>query len=214
AIDWSHLTPLLEAELRAPGVPDAFAGDDVPVPVVSVDSGSVASWPLKMSHASNYAASPPGLLSSGLSRLSALTGLHFASSSSTSAESLIRGRCVLVGDAAHTVHPLAGQGLNLGLADARCLSSHLIRASRLGSDLGAPLALAAYEKERWAPNQAMVSATDALHFVYALDPNEERGMKWAKEMAVWARATATEVLNELGPVKEGIASFAGSGRRR
>jgi ubiquinone biosynthesis monooxygenase Coq6 len=45
-------------------------------------------------------------------------------------------RTVLIGDAAHTIHPLAGQGLNLGLADAECLARHLLKGMSTGEDLG------------------------------------------------------------------------------
>ena len=109
-------------------------------------------------------------------------------------------RTVLVGDAAHTVHPLAGQGLNLGLADSRSLSTLLTRLALQGADLGAYLSLKPYPKERYLANHAVLSACDHLASLYArTDP-----------VSVWARSTGVEVLNELGPVKDLIMRRAGS----
>lgn len=63
----------------------------------------------------------------------------------------------LIGDAAHSIHPLAGQGVNLGFADVQCLVAHLSQ-SALSS------ALTQYERERQAANQQMMRAMDAIHF--------------------------------------------------
>lgn len=73
---------------------------------------------------------------------------------------------VLAGDAAHTVHPLAGQGLNLGLADAHALAQHVSRRAywRSVADLGA---LRAYERERKAALWSMALATDGLQQVFS-----------------------------------------------
>lgn len=144
-----------------------------------------------------------------------------------------RTRVVLVGDAAHSVHPLAGQGLNLGLADARALAETLSSAAADGADLGSPLALSAYESARWGPNEAMLRATDALHLAYAVAPPSRltptqdgqvddsmtgpsnAAADLAREAFVWIRGTGMEIINELGPLKDGMTRFAGSvGPRR
>ncbi|KAJ9086987.1 putative ubiquinone biosynthesis monooxygenase, variant 2 [Entomophthora muscae] len=80
-------------------------------------------------------------------------------------------RVALVGDAAHTIHPLAGQGLNLGLADAKSLGSHLSRGLLGGSDIGSLTLLQGYASERYWPNLAMLGATDKINRLFrAVDP--------------------------------------------
>lgn len=64
------------------------------------------------------------------------------------AEEMVKGRLALLGDAAHGIHPIAGQGLNLGLKDAAALGQVLIEAARLGEDLGSNLVLERYARWR------------------------------------------------------------------
>jgi 2-octaprenyl-6-methoxyphenol hydroxylase len=78
-------------------------------------------------------------------------------------------RLALVGDAAHTIHPIAGQGLNLGFRDAIALSDLLIEASRRGEDLGASSLLRQYQRRRRPDNLAMLAATDALDRLFSTD---------------------------------------------
>ena len=75
-------------------------------------------------------------------------------------------RFLAVGDAAHAMHPLAGQGVNVGLADARCLADVLLRASDVRGDPGHALLLARYRRERFGPTFAMQLATDSLFRLY------------------------------------------------
>jgi len=77
-------------------------------------------------------------------------------------------RAVLVGDAAHTVHPLAGQGMNLGLADAAALARVVEDALLAGEDPGDLKVLRRYERERKGANLEMLVALDALHRLFAL----------------------------------------------
>ena len=75
-------------------------------------------------------------------------------------------RFLAVGDAAHTLHPLAGQGVNLGLADARCLFDLWQRAPDVQGDPGHSLLLSRYRRERYGPTLAMQLATDGLFRLY------------------------------------------------
>jgi 2-octaprenyl-3-methyl-6-methoxy-1,4-benzoquinol hydroxylase/2-octaprenylphenol hydroxylase len=78
----------------------------------------------------------------------------------------VAGRCVLAGDAAHVVHPLAGQGMNLGLRDVACLRRVLRDSRARGSDIGAPHVLRRYERERRSENTLAARGLDAIERVY------------------------------------------------
>jgi ubiquinone biosynthesis monooxygenase Coq6 len=82
------------------------------------------------------------------------------------ATSLVGPRVALVGDAAHTVHPLAGQGLNLGLADARSLAECVAYAVAHGMDIGDGFALARYSENRFGKGLLMAGGVDVLNSVY------------------------------------------------
>ncbi|RAQ99702.1 ubiquinone biosynthesis monooxygenase coq6 [Stemphylium lycopersici] len=71
-------------------------------------------------------------------------------------------RVALVGDAAHTIHPLAGQGLNQGQGDAASLVQTISHAVQTGQDIGSTLALESYNSERYAENNAMLGNRDHL----------------------------------------------------
>ncbi len=77
-------------------------------------------------------------------------------------------RVALVGDAAHTVHPLAGQGMNLGLLDAAVLTDVLLRAADEGEDFGDLRVLRRYERQRKGDNLRMLLALDALHRLFGI----------------------------------------------
>ncbi len=83
------------------------------------------------------------------------------------ADRYIAERCALVGDAAHVVHPLAGQGVNLGLLDAAALAQLCLQARASGELPGAQRTLRAYERWRKGENQLMEFAIDAFNRVLA-----------------------------------------------
>ena len=74
----------------------------------------------------------------------------------------VRGRVVVIGNAAHTLHPIAGQGFNLGIRDVAALAEVIDAASAAGSDIGAPAVLATYEAWRQAEQRNVALATDGL----------------------------------------------------
>lgn len=76
-------------------------------------------------------------------------------------------RVALVADAAHGIHPIAGQGLNLGFRDIAALHDCLIAARERGDDLGGDAVLTAYERRRRMDNMAMAGTTDALVWLFS-----------------------------------------------
>jgi 2-polyprenylphenol 6-hydroxylase len=77
-------------------------------------------------------------------------------------------RIALLGDAAHTVHPLAGQGMNLGLLDATCIAGVIEDALLAGEDVGDHKVLRRYERQRKGDNLAMLAAFDGLNRLFRL----------------------------------------------
>lgn len=77
-------------------------------------------------------------------------------------------RLVLVGDAAHGIHPIAGQGFNLGLRDVAALVEVLVDGSRLGMDLGDAQLLARYQRWRSIDTLMVAGATDGLARIYGI----------------------------------------------
>jgi 2-octaprenyl-6-methoxyphenol hydroxylase len=78
-------------------------------------------------------------------------------------------RLALVGDAAHGIHPIAGQGFNLGLRDIAVLCDELAEAARLGLDIGAPEVLRRFQASRRVDTMTLVLATDGLNRLFSND---------------------------------------------
>jgi 2-octaprenyl-6-methoxyphenol hydroxylase len=85
------------------------------------------------------------------------------------ARRFVSGRLALVGDAAHVVHPVAGQGLNLGLRDVAALAETIVGEMRLGLDPGAPAPLATYQRQRRFDVAASGLGLDALNRLFSND---------------------------------------------
>lgn len=99
-----------------------------------------------------------------------LAGARFTYPLSLSlAERFIAPRLALVGDAAHGVHPIAGQGLNLGLRDVAALAEVLILARRRGEEPGSPAALEEYQRWRRFDATALALGMDTVNRVFSTD---------------------------------------------
>jgi 2-octaprenylphenol hydroxylase len=100
-------------------------------------------------------------------------------------------RAALVGDAAHTIHPLAGQGMNQGLLDAAVLAVTIEDAVLAGEDPGDLKVLRRYERERKGDNLQMLLALDGLHRLFGLPawaaPIRSAGLKAVDSSAVAKR---------------------------
>ncbi|XP_066381529.1 uncharacterized protein [Miscanthus floridulus] len=107
-------------------------------------------------------------------------------------------RLVLVGDAAHTVHPLAGQGVNLGFGDAAALAKVIAEGVSVGSDVGDLTLLQRYEKDRKAANVAMTAVLDGFQKMYSVDFGPLNIV----------RAAAFHGAQYISPLKKSIISYA------
>jgi 2-octaprenylphenol hydroxylase len=93
----------------------------------------------------------------------------------------------LIGDAAHTIHPLAGQGVNLGFLDAAVLAEVLQHAVERGERLADVKVLSRYERRRMPHNLALMAAMEGLERLFQADPLPMRwlrntGLKWVDQM--------------------------------
>lgn len=97
------------------------------------------------------------------------------------AERTIDRRLALVGDAAHGMHPIAGQGMNMGIRDVAALAEVVAEAARLGLDPGGPDVLARYQRWRRFDNLLMLGMTDALNRLFS---NDLRPVKLARDLGL------------------------------
>jgi ubiquinone biosynthesis monooxygenase Coq6 len=114
------------------------------------------------------------------------------------ADTYIGERVALVGDAAHTVHPLAGQGLNQGQGDVESLAGTIEYAVTHGQDIGVHMSLEAYNADRYAANNLLLGVVDKLHKLYAVESGP----------LIPLRSIGLRAVNALGPVKQFFMSQA------
>lgn len=114
------------------------------------------------------------------------------------ADTYIGERVALVGDAAHTVNPLAGQGLNQGQGDVESLAKTIEFAVTHGQDIGVQMSLETYNAERYAANHMLMGVVDKLHKIYAVDSGP----------LVPLRSLGLRAVNAIGPLKSFFMSQA------
>ena len=115
------------------------------------------------------------------------------------AEKLVAPRIALLGDAAHGIHPIAGQGLNLGLKGSAALAQVLVDATRLGEDIGATAVLERYAAWRRFDNVAVALAGDLFTRLYSNDDPLVR----------LARGVGMSVVNRIAPARRFFMQEAG-----
>lgn len=128
-----------------------------------------------------------------------LAGPRFSHPLSLSqAETYITERMALIGDAAHAIHPIAGQGLNMGLRDVAAMAEVLVDAARLGLDIGSQPVLARYERWRRFDNVLLASVTDGLTRLFS---NDVPPIRLARDLGLAA-------VNRLPPAKHFLMRHA------
>ena len=115
------------------------------------------------------------------------------------ADRLTGPRTALIGDAAHGVHPVAGQGLNMGLKDAAALAEVLIEAIRLGEDIGSNLVLERYARWRRFDNVVLAAGFDAFVRLFS---NDIAPVRLARDLGMAA-------VNRIGPLRRAFMREAG-----
>ncbi|MUK31200.1 FAD-dependent 2-octaprenylphenol hydroxylase [Aliivibrio fischeri] len=108
------------------------------------------------------------------------------------AKDFVRERAVLVGDAAHTIHPLAGQGVNLGLADAAALAETILALQNENKDIGLKVNLRSFERWRKAEAAQMIASMQGFKELFS-------GSNPVKK---FIRGVGMSLTNELSPVKD------------
>jgi 2-octaprenyl-6-methoxyphenol hydroxylase len=115
------------------------------------------------------------------------------------ARAYVKPRFALAGDAAHGIHPIAGQGLNLGLKDAAALAEIVLDAARLGLDFGSVDLLKRYERWRRFDSFTLAAATDALTRLFSNDIAPLRAV----------RDLGMGIVDRIGPARRFFMRHAG-----
>ncbi len=114
------------------------------------------------------------------------------------ADSYVKDNIVLAGDAAHTIHPLAGQGVNLGVRDVAVLAEEIRAGLAAGRLLNDPVVLRRYERRRKIDNLGMMWAMEGLHRLFGAQPLPLR----------WLRNSGLNLVDRAAPLKNFLARRA------
>jgi 2-octaprenyl-6-methoxyphenol hydroxylase len=101
----------------------------------------------------------------------------------TLAERYVAPRLALAGDAAHGIHPIAGQGLNIGLRDVGALAEVLVEAARIGEDIGSTVVLERYQRWRRFDATSLALGMDALNRLFS---NRDPALKLVRDAGLAA----------------------------
>ncbi len=115
------------------------------------------------------------------------------------ARAYVKPRFALAGDAAHGIHPIAGQGLNLGLKDAAALAEIILDAARLGLDFGQLDILQRYERWRRFDSFTLAAATDALTRLFS---NDIAPLRFVRDLGMG-------IVDQIGPARRFFMRHAG-----
>jgi len=106
----------------------------------------------------------------------------------------VKDTIVLVGDAAHTIHPLAGQGVNLGLLDVRALAEELTGGIQAGRSIADSVVLARYQRRRKGNNLSMMWLMEGFKRLFA---QQDLGIRWLRNMGMNAADKMTPINNQM-----------------
>jgi len=107
------------------------------------------------------------------------------------ADEYVKKGLALIGDAAHTIHPLAGQGVNLGVLDAAALAETIVAARAKGQNIASLATLRKYERWRRADNSLMMYSMSGFKNLFS---NEQSGLSFVRNAGL-------NIVNSMGPVK-------------
>jgi len=106
----------------------------------------------------------------------------------------VKESIVLVGDAAHTIHPLAGQGVNLGLLDAKALAEELQRGIEVGRSVADPTVLLRYQRRRKGSNLSMMWLMEGFKQIFA---QQDLSIRWLRNIGMNAADKMTPIKNQM-----------------
>lgn len=113
-------------------------------------------------------------------------------------EQYFQSNIVLIGDAAHTIHPLAGQGVNMGLLDAACLFDVIFKTLKTRGQIISSVGLRQYERARKYENQMMLSFVNLINEIYSIEFG----------LIPTIRNTGIKLVNRMSLLKRFFANFA------